>query len=159
MNNSIVVLALIVAAAAAGCAAAAPGFSPPNSKYNRFKASVPTGGGISNDGHYVLNDQEEKLDCKKINGIIHIGILQLRESGHRHQPSAVAKAAQQVSSPVVPGSTYGMDPDAERAYALARLRALNSRLAAKKCATFDLEAALAPGNTDVPTPVKADKAR
>ena len=39
----------------------------------------------------------------------------------------------------------------------ARLEALNRQLAAKNCATFDIDAELKPGNTNTPRPVKAQK--
>ena len=42
---------------------------------------------------------------------------------------------------------------------LARIEAFNARLAEKGCATFDLKAELAPGNSEPPAPVKAQKAR
>ncbi len=152
-------LAFVLAAAVGGCAAAEPGFSPSTSRYDKLKASLPVGGNLNSDGRFVLSEAEQKLDCKKISGIIHVSILQLRDAGERHRPSAVAKALQKVSSPIVAGASYGMDPDADQARMLARIEAFNARLAEKGCATFDLKAELAPGNSEPPAPVKAQKAR
>ena len=152
-------LAFVLAAAVGGCAAAEPGFSPSTSRYDKLKASLPVGGNLNSDGRFVLSEAEQKLDCKKISGIIHVSILQLRDAGERHRPSAVAKALQKASSPIVAGSPYGMDPDADQARMLARIEAFNARLAEKGCATFDLKAELAPGNSEPPAPVKAQKAR
>lgn len=152
-------LALVIATAVAGCAAAEPGFSPSMSRYEKLKAKLPAGGNLNSDGRFVLSEAEQKLDCKKINGIIYVSILQMRDAGERHRPSAVAKAAQKVSSPIVPGSAYGMDPDADQARMLARAEAFNARLAEKGCPNFDIKAELAPGNSEPPAPVKAQKAR
>jgi len=152
-------LFLIVAGVLAGCAAAEPGFMPPSPLYDKLHSKLANGGGMAADGRYILNDQETKLDCKKINGSIHVGILQLREVAGRHRPLSVAVQTQKVTSTVVAGSSYGMDPDGEAARARARLEALNARLAEKNCPTFDLAAELKPGNTTPPSPVRPAKAR
>jgi hypothetical protein len=57
--------------------------------------------------------------------------------------------------PIVGGTAYGHDIAADLKRDRARLEALNAQLAAKKCATFDLDAELKPGNTNPPHPVKA----
>jgi hypothetical protein len=151
------VLVLVAAGILTGCAAATPGFMPPSTRSDKLHAKLPTGGGMAGDGRYILNDQEAKLDCKKINGSIHVGILQMREVAERHRPSAVATQMQKVISPVAGGSAYGMDPDSEAARSRARLEALNARLAEKNCPTFDLAAELKPGNTAPPAPVRPAK--
>lgn len=153
------VLALAVAVCLAGCAAATPGFTPPDPKRDKYRSLLPTGGSMDANGRYVLSNQEQAADCRKINGIIHVVILQLREDAERHRPSLAAKAARTALSPVAAGSAYGMDVDGDRARALARIEALNARLAEKGCPTFDLKAELAPGNTGTPAPVKAEKRR
>lgn len=152
-------LTLLIVGTLAGCAAATPGFEPPNPRTDKLRANLPTGGGMAPDGRYTLNDQEAKLDCKKISGSIHIGILQLREVAGRHRPSATATQMQKMVSPVAGGSAYGMDPDGEAARGRARLEALNARLAEKKCPTFDLAAELKPGNTAPPAPMRPAKAK
>lgn len=149
-----VLAALVTALWLGGCAAAMPGYSPPTPKSEKMKARLPTGGGMAEDGHYVLNDQEDKLDCKKLSGAIQIAILQLRESDKTPRPSGIAVAADTVISPVRGGARYGTDPDGGVARSRARVRALNARLAEKNCPTFDVEAELKPGNTGTPTPVK-----
>jgi hypothetical protein len=151
-------LVLILSGALTGCAAAAPGFSPPDARADKLHKG-PTGGGMAPDGRYVLNDQEAKLDCRRLSGTIHVGILQIREEVARHRPSPVATQMQKVVSPVAGGSSYGMDPDGEAARLRARLEAFNARLAEKNCPTYDLAAELKPGNTDLPTPVRPAKGR
>jgi hypothetical protein len=152
-------LVLIMAGTLAGCAAAEPGFSPASARTDKLHSKTVTGGGMASDGRYILNDQEVLLDCKKINGSIHVGILQLREVAERHRPSAAATQIQKMASPVMSGSAYGMDPDGEAARSRARLEALNARLAEKKCPTFDLPAELKPGNTAPPAPMRPAKAK
>jgi hypothetical protein len=159
MLTSSRLLVFIVAGTLTGCAAAVPGFSPPNARADKIHGQAPTGGGMTAEGRYILNDQEAKLDCKKINGAIHLGILQMREEALRHRPSVAAVQIQKMSSPVAPGSAYGIDPDAEAARSRARLEALNARLAEKKCPTYDLAAELKPGNTEAPAPVRSKKDR
>lgn len=151
-------LVLLAASVLTGCAAAAPGFTPPNARADKLH-KVPTGGGLAPDGRYVLNDQEAKLDCRRLSGTIHVGILQMREEAARHRPSPVATQMQKVVTPVAGGSAYGMDPDGEAARTRARLEAYNARLAEKNCPVYDLAAELKPGNTDLPTPVRPAKAR
>jgi hypothetical protein len=149
-------IALAAAGALAGCAAANPGFSPPDARADKLhKGSI--GGGMAPDGRYILNDQESKLDCRRLSGSIHVGILQMREQAARHRPSPVAVQMQKMATPVTGGSDYGMDPDVEAARTRARLEAFNARLAEKKCPTYDLAAELKPGNTAQPTPVRAGK--
>ncbi|NJO35857.1 MAG: hypothetical protein HC869_25020 [Rhodospirillales bacterium] len=149
-------LVLLAASVLTGCAAAAPGFSPSDTRADKLH-TVPAGGGMTPEGRYVLNDQESKLDCRRLSGSIHVGILQLREQAARHRPSPVAAQMQKMSTPVTGGSAYGMDPDGEAARTRARLEAFNARLAEKNCPTYDLAAELKPGNTAQPTPVRAKK--
>jgi hypothetical protein len=109
---------------------------------------------LAADGHYVLNDQELKLDCKKLSGVIHVAILQLRESAHTPRRSTSAVVSEAVFSPVVGGARQGMDPDSAISRTRARAVALNNRLAEKKCPTYDLDAELKPGNVATPTPIR-----
>jgi hypothetical protein len=147
---------LLIVAGIAGCAAAMPGYEPPNSAHKlRAKASAP--GSLGEDGRYALNKEEQEFNCKKITGIIHIGILQLREADKRHKPSAIAVNAQKMTGPLGHGSAYGMNPDDEQVQARARLVALNGRLAEKNCPVYDLDKELQPGNTNPPSPIKPQK--
>ncbi|MGE5512542.1 MAG: hypothetical protein ACM31O_14950 [Bacteroidota bacterium] len=155
MSTHHALTALVAILFVGGCAAAMPGYSPPTPKTEKMRANLPTGGGMAEDGHYVLNNQEEKLDCKKLNGAIQIAILQLRGSDQTPRPSQSAVAAGAVIAPVMGGARYGTDPDGGIARSRARVRALNARLAEKGCPTFDLDAELKPGNTGTPAPVRA----
>jgi hypothetical protein len=148
---------LVAGLGVGGCAAAVPGYSPPTPKGEKMRASLPTGGGMTEDGRYVLNNQEQQLDCKKLAGAVQIAILQLRDSDQTPRPSASAVATGAVISPVMGGARYGTDPDGSIARSRARVRALNAKLAEKGCPTFDLDAELKPGNTATPTPAKRRK--
>jgi hypothetical protein len=142
-----------LALAVAGCAAAMPGYIPPDSRSDKIRALAPKGGGFDEAGTYSLTEQEQKLDCKQLTGSVRIKILQLRETGARKAPSAVAAQAQQITRDVkYGGSSYGIDLARDRREDLARLETLNRQLAAKNCKSFDLEAQLRPGNTATPTP-------
>ncbi len=142
-------LALLVG----GCAAAVPGYIPPDG-FNKYRATAPRGGGIDPAGRYLLTEQEQALDCKKLTGSIAIKIVQMREAGSRSPPSATSKAIQDAVKPVAKGGTYGADIAQDQVHDRARLVALNAQLGAKKCPTYDLDAELRPGNTERPRPVK-----
>lgn len=145
--------------ALAGCAAAMPGYVPPSKTRDRMLAARQTGGGFEDDGTYRLTDQEQKLDCKHLNGSITVKILQMREAGGRAAPTALAKTAQKVVRPIKGGTTYGEDLDEDLRRDRARLATLNSQLAAKGCKSFDIEKELAPGNTATPTPTIENKGK
>jgi hypothetical protein len=149
--------ALTIALAAAGCAAAVPGYMPPDPKADRFRAAAPTGGGFAENGAYQMTDQEQKLDCKQLTGSMTVKILQMRDAGNRGRPSAIAAVAQSAARPDVGGTTYGQNVDDDLRRDRARLETLNQQLAAKKCATFDLDAELKPGN-DAPPRASKKKA-
>lgn len=149
----IVALGLVVHAGA--CAQVTPGYTPPSAKLDKIKALAPTGGGFDHAGAYSLTDQERQLDCKRLTGSISIKIIQMRNAPNRAKPSAVAAKAQATVQPLVGGTDYGYDLAADLKRDRARLEALNAQLASKQCATFDLDADLAPGNTSTPRPVKS----
>lgn len=148
----IVALGLVLHAGA--CAQVTPGYTPPTARLEKIKAITPTGGGFESDGAYKLTDQERQLDCKRLTGSIAIKILQMRDAPNRAKPSAIAAKAQGAVQPLVGGTSYGHDFAADLKQDRARLEALNAQLAAKKCPTYDLDAELAPGNTNPPRPVK-----
>ena len=148
------VAALGVALLASACAQAMPGYTPPSAKLDRIKSMAPTGGGFDGAGVYALTDQERQLDCKRLTGSITIKILQMRDAGNRTKPSAIASKTQATVQPIFGGTTYGHDLAADLRRDRARLEALNGQLVAKKCPAFDLDAELAPGNTNPPRPVK-----
>ncbi|MGE0699752.1 MAG: hypothetical protein AB7O57_11705 [Hyphomicrobiaceae bacterium] len=148
---------LVLALSAGGCAAAAPGYQPPSPKLDKIRAAAPTGGGFDAAGTYSLTDQERQLDCKRLTGSMSIKIVQMRDAVNRPRPSAIAANAQALARPIVGGTTYGQDIEADLKRDRARLDALNGQLAAKKCPTFDIDADLAPGNTNPPRPVKAQR--
>ncbi|MGD9806131.1 MAG: hypothetical protein AB7E81_02540 [Hyphomicrobiaceae bacterium] len=149
---------VFLAALASGCAAAVPGYQPPSPKLEKMRNAAPKGGGFDPAGVYHLTDQEGALDCKGLNGSITIKIKQMRASGGRVQPSAIASTAQAAARPVIGGSTYGQSLSGDLARDRARLEALNRQLAEKKCPTYDLDAELRPGNDKPPRPIKGKKA-
>ena len=103
---------------------------------------------------YQLSQEELSLDCRKLTGRMQVRILQVRNSGVRGGTTAVAQTTQSLVTPLMGGTTRGADPVADAARDRAYLEAMNKQLAAKKCATFDLEAELQPRSIrDTPTPV------
>lgn len=148
-------LSLVISVVVGACAAAVPGYQPPNAKLDRYKAHIETGGGFEKNGTYQLTDQEKQLNCKQLTGAVSIKIVQMRDAVNRPKPSAGAALAQDTIRPFFSNSTYGVDIERDLATDRARLEALNRQLAAKTCATFDLDADLRPGNTDRPHPIKA----
>jgi len=145
---------LCLAAIAGGCAAAMPGYQPPTPQLEKVRNAAPKGGGFDTAGNYRLTDQEQELDCKQINGSITIKIKQMRAFGGRGKPSFVASTAQAAARPVAGGTNYGQNLGEDYRRDRARLETLNRRLAEKKCATFDLDSELAPGNDKLPRPRK-----
>ena len=154
-SRRIAVLALALAVGA--CAQAAPGYTPPSAKLDKIKSFAPKGGGFDEAGVYHLTDQEKDLDCKKLTGSISIKITQMRDASTRPKPSTIAASAQAAVRPIVGGTSYGQDLAADLRADRARLETLNRQLAAKNCATFDLDAELKPGNTNTPRPQKPQK--
>src|SRR5262245_19731801 len=126
----------------AACAPALPGYTPPPFKQNKVIEPMKSGE-VDRDGVYTMSSQEKATDCKHLRGSILVTISRLR---HRHteaQPSALASGANKTLAPLVGRSTKGLDRDAEYARDSARLVAYNQHLAAKGCATVDIEAELA----------------
>ncbi len=145
-------LASLIALALTGCAAMVPGYIPPTPKTEKAKANLPKGGGYDESGAYSLSDQEKALDCKHMTGGITVKILQMRET--RVKPSLAAAGAQSVMQ-ILPGggSSYGYDQGLDYKRDRARLETMNKQLEAKNCRTFNLDAELQPGNTEMPQPV------
>lgn len=143
-------LALLVGA----CAQAMPGYTPPSAKLDRINKLTPKGGGFDDTGVYSLTEQESQLGCKQLTGSITIKIIQMRDAGNRVKPSSMAAKAQSTVQPIIGGTSYGHDLAADLRRDRARLETLNGQLVAKKCPAFDLDAELAPGNTNPPRPVK-----
>lgn len=106
---------------------------------------------------YNMTAQDLALDCKTITGRIQVRIRQLRGTMADNKTSAVARGLQQATTPLIGGTTRGIDPDGDNARDLGYLKAMNGRLAEKGCPTFDLAADLAPGNTAYPRPIKKVK--
>lgn len=144
---------LALAAIAGGCAAAVPGYVPPSPKRDKMLAAAPRGGGFDEEGVYHLTEQEQKLDCKQLNGSITVKIVQMRAAGDRVQPSAASNAVRTVMTPLKGGTTYAQDTAVDYRQDRARLETLNRRLAEKNCRTFDVDAELKPGNKAQPAPV------
>lgn len=107
---------------------------------------------------YKLSPEELKYDCKKLTGHMQIRIRQLRSTLADKPTSDLSHTLQKAVTPILGGTTRGTDPNGDNARDRSMLQALNGQLAAKKCQTFDLEALLAPGNTQDPRPIPKAKA-
>jgi hypothetical protein len=110
---------------------------------------------------YQLTADELKLDCKRINGKMQVRILQIRDQRERTLTSGTAQVIQRTIVPVLGGSPYGARPEDDFARDRAWLEAFNAQLAAKNCATYNLDNELQPRSIrDTPTPVpKPDAAK
>jgi hypothetical protein len=140
-------LARIVACSAlllaTACAAALPGYVPPSPKH-KSKLSLPwKSGDIGPDGRYAMSDQEKAMDCKRTTGSMLITINRLKHRNAEIGTSEIAKSANKVLAPFIGGSSRGLDREVEYTRDRARLIAYNEHLAAKGCATVDIEAELA----------------
>lgn len=96
------------------------------------------------DGSYTLSEAELALDCKKLTGRTLVRILQIRDYELSRKSSATSRYAQQLVAPVLGGTAYGLDPDAEFRRDRAMVEAYNRRLAEKRCKVFDLIKELQP---------------
>jgi hypothetical protein len=137
--------------------------SDPSAAYVRSKVSpsvtpslTPPDLSAANDG-YRLSPDEINYDCKKLTGHIQLRIRQLRSTRADAKTSEIGRTMQKVATPLIGGTNRGIDQDGDNARDLSMLKAYNGRLAAKNCATFDLERLLAPGNTDAPRPIPKAK--
>lgn len=109
---------------------------------------------------YQLSAEELKLDCKRLTGRMQVRILQIRDTSERGNGNMIARGLQSTLTPVLGGTTYGVDRQADFARDKAVLEAMNRQLATKNCATFDLEAELRPRPLrDTPTPVPKGEAK
>lgn len=146
-------LLLVATAMLGGCAAAMPGYVPPTPQREKMLAAAPKGGGFDSSGAtYSLTDQESQLDCKHLTGGLTIKIIQMRDAANRAKPSAAASALQEGVRPLKGGTTYGQSLEVDYKRDRVRLETLNAKLVEKGCKSFDLDAQLKPGNTDVPKP-------
>lgn len=138
-----------------GCATALPGGSP-----DAPKPLPPDTRGSYDGKTYTLSDAELKLDCKKLTGRMQVRILQVRDYAERPKASGTGQLAFGAFAAVTGNAAYGSDPNRQFANDRAVLEAYNRQLAAKSCATFNLDdelraqpAAVTP--KPVPLPPKA----
>ena len=125
------------------CAAAMPGYSPPPFKEKSKMATPLESGDVRSDGNYEMSASEKAMDCKRLTGSMQIVMARLRDPYVRMEPSAVASGAQKTVAPVYGGSALTADRQAVYARERAKLEAYNAELAAKGCATLDIDAELA----------------
>lgn len=100
-------------------------------------------GDVRSDGNYEMSASEKAMDCKRLTGSMQIVMARLRDPYVRMEPSAVAAGAQKTVAPVYGGSALTADRQAVYARERAKLEAYNAELAAKGCATLDIDAELA----------------
>ncbi|MFV0369731.1 MAG: hypothetical protein ACK5KM_14860 [Hyphomicrobiaceae bacterium] len=92
---------------------------------------------------YVLTAAEKALDCRRMAGKMQIRILELRDGGARSFGSTAAEGLQRAVVPLFGGTNRGQSAATDAQRDLARLRAMNTELIARKCPHYDLEAELA----------------
>jgi hypothetical protein len=152
-------IALLVGASLCGCATA-PTEVPPSLVTDMPPPSPGATASVSPmamPGEYQLTAEEQKYDCRKLTGQMQIRILQIRGYDSRKKSSLAARGMQTVTTPIFGGTKEGLDPDGQYRKDLAQLKAFNKQLEAKKCKTFDLDAELSPGATDVTPAPRAPK--
>jgi hypothetical protein len=147
--------------ALSGCAAAMPGYAPPNSRTKLPIASAKSAAEpqapavLATDGTYVPSSKEQSLSCRRLTGVVQIKIQQVRDI-EAHPTTGLVTT---ITSTATPRHTAAGQPSAAYSEERAKLIALNKLMADKKCGQFDLEAALAPGNTKTPEPIYPDGKR
>jgi hypothetical protein len=150
MRPSPVQFASLILLALGGCAASvepvgyslASGSDAPTTTA-ATSAPAPIGASTAKAPAYALSEEENGLDCRRINGRMKIRIMQLRDQATRTRTSELSRGLQTATSQFG-GSGYGSSPDSEHARDRAMLEAYNGLLASKGCKTFDLEAELKP---------------
>jgi len=146
-------LLLIAGATAAGCASG-PGEIPPSLITDSTPPSATSTTG------YMLSPQELGYGCKKLTGVMQVRILQVRQYDPDRNGSVAARGVQSVATPILGGTTVGIDPAGQHQRDLAMLEAYNSQLARKNCKTFDLAVELSKtGLLDTPQPTVPAKGR
>jgi hypothetical protein len=135
-------LACAAPLALAACGAALPGYTPTPFK-GRAKIEAMKSGDVDAAGVYQMSEQEKATDCKRLAGSMTVTISRLKQRHTEVGTSALATTANKAIRPIWGGSAQGLDRDAEYARDRARLEAYNQHLAAKNCATIDIEAELA----------------
>jgi hypothetical protein len=111
----------------------------------------------ANNNAYTLTPEEQKYDCKKLTGRTAIRIQQLRGTANDPNTSIVGRTMQRAATPMLGGTTRGIDPDGDRARDLSAIKAYNQQLTAKGCQPFDLDAEMKPGATGYPRPIPKGK--
>ena len=143
---------VLMAAALVGACAGTPAEQPPSI------LTDPTLGGNASASGYVLSPQELSYSCKKLTGTMQVRLLQVRRYDASKNPTVVARGMQSVATPILGGTTVGIDPVGQHQRDLAMLQAYNQRLADKKCKTFDLAAELKKTDpAETPEPIGARK--
>jgi hypothetical protein len=114
--------------------------------------AMPEGvGTTAADGTYVPTATERGYSCRRLTGIIQLKIQQVRDAEANPPAGLMAsltrKSAPRHTAAGAPAAAYSEDR--------ARLIALNNLMIEKKCGRFDLDAALRPGNAEMPQPIGA----
>ena len=107
---------------------------------------------------YTMSPAEEAYDCRKLTGHLQLRIRQYRSTRDDKPTSDLARSMQRAATPLLAGTTRGIDQAGDNARDLSMMKAYNARLASKKCETFDLETLLARGNTSDPRPIPKPRA-
>lgn len=147
--------------ALAGCAAALPGYAPPS----KSKLKLPTDSAksdagpqtpatVGSDGTYIPSSKERSLSCRRLTGVVQIKIQQVRAETTREPASRITTATESALARPMAGGKLNADGPRQVSQDRAQLVALNALMIEKNCGHFDIDAALAPGNTATPEPIK-----
>lgn len=102
-------------------------------------------------GQYVLTDEEQGLDCKKLTGRMQVRIMQMRGYETREKTTIASRAFHSAGKMVFGGTNAGLNTDAQYARDKAVLEAYNRQLVAKDCKSFNVDEALDGAAQPVPT--------
>ncbi len=144
----------------AGCAAAMPGHVPDKSRLKiadmAAKSKQEAPGTRAVDGSYVPSADERAYTCRRLTGVMQLKIQQVRDS-EANPPTGLMASV--MSKSTTPRHTTSGAPSAAYSDDRARLIALNNLMIEKNCGRFDLDAALRPGNTELPDVIGAPKGK
>ena len=155
MRTSILISCALLAPGLAGCAAAMPGYVPDKGRHKLAEVAAQARsdrtGTTAADGTYVPTSAERGYTCRRLKGVMQLKIQQVRDA-EANPPTGLISS---LTSKATPKHTPTGTPSAVYSEERARLIALNNLMVEKNCGHFDLDAAMKPGNTEMPEPIGA----
>ena len=139
MPLTLTLITVILVGGLVGCAAQLP---PTTGSTQISKKQKIQQLGTYQNGIYAPSADEQALDCRKLSGRIHIRIAHMRDAAKRGGVSLISRGLQTVVTPVLGGTSYGVDPVGQVKQDRAQIDAYNELLKSKGCAAIDIDAEL-----------------